>query len=31
MNPFKINDIVIIGSCGWWNYNDENQWTSRKV
>lgn len=24
MTPFKINDSVIIGSCGWWNYNDEN-------
>lgn len=24
MNPFKINDIIIIGSCGWWNYSNEN-------
>ncbi len=30
MNPFKINDIVIIGSCGWWNYNDENPMDIKK-
>ncbi|MAU37474.1 MAG: hypothetical protein CMD14_08955 [Flavobacteriales bacterium] len=30
MNPFKINDIVIIGSCGWWNYNNENPMDIKK-